>query len=90
MQSLRRQIKRGNAVLAFNAVSKKVDVFTRKNTNSKIWNYAVRNRMEASEDVYMDAVTMPLSQSDIANSNKRFIHKKLKKSKPARKRKEKV
>lgn len=76
MQSVRRQIKRGNAVIAFNNVTKSAEIISKKGTDSNIWIYALKNRISESEEVYIDSITLPLSQNDIVNSNKMNIYKR--------------
>lgn len=76
MQSVRRQIKRGNAVIAFNNVTKSAEIIQKKGTDSNIWIYALKNRISESEEVYIDSITLPLSQNDIVNSNKMNIYKR--------------
>lgn len=76
MQSLRRQIKRGNAVLTFDNVTKSLQTVTRRGSERESWRNALKNRMEYSEKIYMESVTMPLSEVDILRSTKRSISKR--------------
>lgn len=76
MQSLRRQIKRGNAVLTFDNVTKSLQTVTRRGSEHESWRNALKNRMEYSEEIYMESVTMPLSEVDILRSTKRSISKR--------------
>lgn len=62
--------------MMFNAVTKGVDLVTKRNTKSEYWGYAVRNRMESSEDDLMRSITMPLSQEDVLKSKERFVYKR--------------
>ena len=48
-QSLNRAIKRGNAVVFYNTVTKSVDVCFRKGTWIGRWKNAVRNKVETDE-----------------------------------------
>lgn len=73
MQSIRRQIKRGNAVLALNAFTHGLQVVQKKGTEKDVWRNATHDRADASEQEYMDNVTMPLSQKEIIESDQRFI-----------------
>jgi cell wall assembly regulator SMI1 len=73
MQSTRRQIKRGGAVIAFNNVSKSAEIITKKHTSSRMWNGAVKNRMLHAEDEYIGSVTNPLTHEQILNAEKRVV-----------------
>lgn len=74
-QSLTRAIKRGNAVIAFDNVSKQKIVVFRKGSTLKNWNWAKLNKSIEAETMQINGVTKPLSQSDIENSTKRNIFK---------------
>ena len=73
MQSIRRQIKRDNAVLTLNSVTKSLELVPKKGTDRLVWDNALRDRAEASEQEYMDNITMPLSQKEIIESDQRHI-----------------
>ncbi len=73
MQSIRRQIKRGHAVLALNHVTKSLELVQKKGTSRDVWNNAVHDRAQASEQEYMDNITLPLSQKEIIESEERRV-----------------
>lgn len=73
MQSIRRQIKRGNAVLALNAVTHGLQVVQKKGTEKDVWRNAIRDRADASEQEYMDNITMPLTEQEIFESKERHV-----------------
>jgi len=75
MQSIRRQIRRGNAVVAFNNVTKSAEIIQKRHSSKDVWSYAVRNRLSESQYVYIDSITLPLSRKDIIFSNKMNIYK---------------
>ena len=54
MQTLSRQIRRGNAVIAFNNVTKSNEVVQKKGTPKTKWNHAVKNRLKFTEDEYCE------------------------------------
>ena len=77
MQSLRRQIIRGNAVIAFDNILKQEYVRARKGSNDMEWRLAKSNEMKASEQNYIDSVTVPLRRGYIgeqAKKGKRYIY----------------
>lgn len=73
MQSIRRQIKRGNAILALNAVTHGLQVVQKTGTEKDVWRNAIRDRADASEQEYMDNITMPLSEKEIVESDQRHV-----------------
>lgn len=89
MQSIRRQIKRGNAVLALNAVTHGLQVVQKTGTEKDVWKNAIRNRADVSEQEYMDNITIPLSQKEIIESDQRFIFRVPAREKKANRRKSK-
>lgn len=52
MQSLSRAIKRGNAHLRFNKVTKQVVAIWKRGTTKKVWNSAVKEALPATEENY--------------------------------------
>lgn len=74
MQSLRRQIKRGNAVIAFDSVTKSEYVCAKRGSTEAEWRFANSNRMKFSEEEYLGYVTRPLIQSEIQRQEQQ--HKK--------------
>lgn len=74
-QSLTRAIKRGNAVIAFDNVSKTNTVVFRKGSTAESWNWATLNRNIEAETKQINEVTKPLSQMDIENSTETNIFK---------------
>ncbi len=74
-QSLTRAIKRGNAVIAFDNVSKTNTVVFEKGSTAESWNWAKLNRSIEAETRQINGVTKPLSQMGIENSTKRNIFK---------------
>ena len=76
MQSIRRQIKRGNAVLALNAVTHGLQVVQKTGTEKDVWRNAIRDRADASEQEYMDNITMPLTEQEIFESKDRHVFKR--------------
>lgn len=73
MQSVRRAIKRGNAVMAFDNVTKQVYVSYKKGTDRKSRSIALRDRMLASEDSYCRNVTNPLTHVMVRDSKDRRV-----------------
>ena len=59
MQSLRRAIKRGNAILAFNNLTKGIDTVLKRNTPVKYWRSIQKWRIESEEKNYIDGVVNP-------------------------------
>jgi hypothetical protein len=76
MQSIRRQIKRGNAVLALNAVTHGLQVVQKTGTEKDVWRNAILDRADASEQEYMDNITMPLTEQEIFESKDRHVFKR--------------
>lgn len=74
-QSLTRAIKRGNAVIAFDNVSKTNTVVFRKGSTAESWHWATLNRNIEAETKKINEVTKPLSQMDIENSTETNIFK---------------
>ena len=72
MQSLSRKLRRNNAFMTFNAVTKQVEIVERKGTN----NYANRmkkERFETLEDNFLKEVTKPLTRMQVRNSTQRQV-----------------
>ena len=74
-QSLTRAIKRGNAVIAFDNVSKTNTLVFRKGSTVESWKWATLNRNIEAETKQINGVTKPLSQMDIENSTETNIFK---------------
>ncbi len=60
MQSLSRQIRRGNAYIYFDNVTKDVKVMHRRGTDRKTYNAFLKNRLLSYEQQYCDSVTKPI------------------------------
>lgn len=52
MQSLSRQIRRGNAHIVFNNVTNTMEIVEKRGTNKKKWDYTVKNAMSATEEEF--------------------------------------
>ena len=65
MQSLRRQIKRGNAVIVKNTVTNQMEVITKKGTQRKIWNRSKRERSIEFEEMYDLRIVQPLKSERV-------------------------
>lgn len=81
MQSVRRQLKIGNAVLAINYVTKNIELVTKRGTDKEIWKHAMKRRVETAEFDYMNNVTKPLTQEDIIKGKTYNNNQKSKKNK---------
>ena len=62
MQSVRRAIKRGNAVMSFDNLTKQVKTVIKRGTEKKAWNYAVKMRMSLTEEEYCKSVINPIKK----------------------------
>ena len=60
MQSLSRQIKRGNAYIYFDNMTKDVKVMHKRGTNRKTYKAFLKNRLLGYEQQYCDSVTKPI------------------------------
>ena len=65
MQSLRRQIKRGNAVIVKNTVTNQMEVVTQKGTERNIWNRSKRERSIEFEKMYDLRIVQPLKSERV-------------------------
>lgn len=74
-QSVTRAIRRGNAVIAFDSVSKTNNLVYKKGSTKEQWRLANKNRSIIAETNEINSVTKPLSQDDIENSDSRNIIK---------------
>ena len=54
MQSLSRQIRRGNAHIVFNNVTKSMEIVQKRGTSKTKWDYSVKNKMSLSEDQFCE------------------------------------
>lgn len=75
MQSLRRAIKRCNAILAQDPLTKNIEEVRYKGTNKvyqrnhfgeyvgSVWDNAVANRSQLAETAYIEMVTQPIVKS---------------------------
>ena len=59
MQSLRRAIRRGNAILAFSNLTKQIDTVLKRNTPGKYWRGIQKWRVLESEKQYMASIVSP-------------------------------
>ncbi len=73
--SLRRQIKRGKAIIVFDNVVKQNKVVFKKGTPRSIWAWSVKNKNTEEQDRQNALITMPILQSDILKSTKNHIFK---------------
>lgn len=80
MQSASRMIKRGNAVIAFDEVTKQNEFVAKRGTSKKIWAWAVKNEMKLTEHEYRESITDPLTHEMVEKSTKRNITNNLKKN----------
>lgn len=71
MQSIRRMILRGNAVMLLNNVTKAPELIIRKEVSKKVWAFAVRNRLVEAELRYVGSITVPLTKDDLYNAPKK-------------------
>lgn len=76
MQSIARQLKRGNAVIYFNRVTRSPEIVVKRGAWRESWYNAHRNQMEEERNRYILGITAPLSQEDIRTSKKKNIYKK--------------
>lgn len=60
MQSVSRVLRRENAVMIFDNVSKRTETVFKKGSESKFWSWAVRNKLEYSMQNYCENVSKPL------------------------------
>lgn len=60
MQSLSRQIRRGNAYIYFDNMTKDVKVMQKRGTNRKTYKAFLKNRLLDYEQRYCDNVTKPI------------------------------
>lgn len=63
MQSLSRQIKRGNAVIYFDFVTKKPEIQQKRDSTPKQWRHALLNASEEAMDAYRAGVTKPITKA---------------------------
>jgi hypothetical protein len=76
MQSVRRAIKRGNAVIAHDPVTRGMMVYTRKRKDKTVWVWAIRNRSSETEFSHAGMVTLPLTKKYIDGCGAdRFIYR---------------
>lgn len=59
MQSVSRALRRGNAVMILDSVSKRIETVFKKGTESNIWSLSVSNKLEYSMQNYCDNVGKP-------------------------------
>lgn len=59
MQSLSRAISRGNAVLTFSSVHKRVETIHKRATPAKVWNEAVKNQLSDLQASYCLSKSKP-------------------------------
>lgn len=59
MQSLSRAIGRGNAVLTFSSVHKRVEPVYKRGTPAKVWNEAVKNQLSDLQASYRISNSRP-------------------------------
>jgi len=73
--SLRRQIKRGKAIIVFDNVVKQNKIVLKKGTPRSIWDWSVKNKNTEEQDRQNALITIPILQSDILKSTKKHIFK---------------
>ena len=59
MQSVSRALRRGNAVMIFDNVSKRIETVFKKGSKSNFWAWACRNKLEYPMQNYCDNVSKP-------------------------------
>lgn len=75
MQTLSRAIKRGNAVLYFNEVTKSLEAVWKRGSTSNAWYHATKNCVKEEETKYVNKVTKPLTKDFIdKKKDKREIY----------------
>ena len=62
MQSVRRAIKRGNAVMSFDNLTKQVKTVIKRGTEKKSLKYAVKMIMPLTEEEYCNSVVNPIKK----------------------------
>lgn len=60
MQSVRRAIKRNNAVMSFDNLTKQVKTVIKRGTEKKAWNFSVKMRMPLTEEEYCNSIVKPI------------------------------
>lgn len=73
MQSIRRMIKRGNAVITINSATDSLELIQSNRVDAKTWRDALKNRSQLSEQSYAENITLPLSHNDVISSSQRFV-----------------
>lgn len=83
MQSLRRQLRRGNAVFIRNFITNGIDIVTKRGSEFKYWNWAVSKSSKIDSDNYIENVTEPLCEEDIQSQyyKKQIFKRKISKNK---------
>lgn len=83
MQSLRRQLRRGNAVFIRNLITNGIDLVTKRGSEFKYWNWAVSKSSKIASDNYIENVTEPLYEEDIQSQyyKKQIFKRKISKNK---------
>lgn len=75
MQSIRRQIRRGHAIITIDSVTS-LQVIEKRGTSISFWRSAMKYRSTDSENNYINMVTLPLSEKEIFKSKDRLVFKR--------------
>ena len=76
MQSIRRQIRRGNAFIAIDSVTNSLQVIEKRGRSIDVYVNAMKYRSTDSENNYINIVTLPLSEKEIFKSKDRLVFKR--------------
>lgn len=79
MQSLARQLRRGNAHIMFSSVTKQNEIVVKHGTTNTKWKFAELNALKETEKQYIDSmltVTNPERKSKMENTKRRYLANK--------------
>ena len=76
MQSIRRQIRRGHAIITIDSATKKLNVVEKRGTSISFWMSSMKCRSLESESNYISNITRPLSKEEIFKSKDRLVFKR--------------
>ena len=75
MQSIRRQIRRGHAIITIDSTTNSLHVVEKRGTNIIFWRSAMKYRSLESESNYINNITRSLSKKEIFESKDKHVFK---------------
>lgn len=71
MQSTRRKLLRGNAVMVISEVTKRPEIIEKKGSTKEVWNHALKNQAKETMFAYCQSITKPITKAMILKAEQK-------------------